>query len=263
MNLVKNLIFLYSLLKTSIKASMSMRGAFLFESGLMLANNLIFFSLWWIFFRQFQSIGEWQLKDMITLMAVGSGAYGLMLICFGGIRFISRSIISGDLDPFMTQPKNLLLHLMGSRSLARGWGDLSTMVLLVVFGGLWSPQTILLILVGSITGCLVFSSMSVIAHSLAFWLGPIENLAKQYCDSLLVFSFYPQNIYTGVLKILMFTVIPAGIVGYLPVEMIRDFTWTKLLILLGSAALFCLISFTIFHLGLKRYESGNQFGTRH
>lgn len=260
--MIKNLLFYSSLLKTSIRASVSLRGAFLFESGLMLANNLIFFSLWWIFFQQFNNIGGWELKDLVALMAIGSGAYGLMMVCFGGIRFLSRMIISGDLDPFMTQPKNLLLNIGGSRSLARGWGDIVTMILLIIFGGYTHPKDIALILFGAFTGALVFSSMSIIAHSLAFWLGSIENLAKQYCDSLLVFSFYPQNIYTGAFKIVMFTVVPAGVIGLLPVELLRDFTWLKLLTLMCSALLFCAVAGLIFHWGLRKYESGNQFGLR-
>ena len=73
---------------------------------------------------------------MMILMAVGTGGYGLMQICFGGVRNLSKIIISGDLDPFMTQPKNLLLHIAGSKSFSKGWGHLMTAVILIVFGGI-------------------------------------------------------------------------------------------------------------------------------
>src|SRR5262249_21625742 len=102
----------------------------------------------------------------------------------------------------------------------------------------------------------------IIAHSLVFWLGSIERLSKYYCDSLFLFALYPTNIYSGLLQVLMFTLIPAGLIGYLPVELLRSFSWLKLLALLaGSVACFAL-AFAVFYRGLKRYESGNQFGMR-
>ena len=131
------------------------------------------------------------------MMAVGTGGYGLMQICFGGVRQLSRTIIQGDLDPFMTQPKNLLVHIIGSRSLAKGWGHILTTFVLLSFEGLFDFQTCALIMIGVICGCMVFTSMSIIAHSLAFWLGPFESLAQKYSDSLFTFALYPTHIYSG------------------------------------------------------------------
>lgn len=262
MRFFRSWIFFVHLLLTSIKASMSIRGAFLFETCLMVGNNLIFFSVWWIFFRQFNDIAGWQIKEMTVMMAVGTGAYGLMQLCFGGVRQLSRTIIQGDLDPFMTQPKNLLIHLIGSRSLAKGWGHVLTTFVLLALEGLFNAKTVTLVAIGVVSGCLVFTAMSIIVHSLAFWLGPLESLAQKYSDSLFVFALYPTHIYSGWLNLAMFTLIPAGIIGYLPVELVRNFSWFRLGILLTSAFTFWGIAFEVFNLGLRRYESGNQFGGR-
>jgi viologen exporter family transport system permease protein len=262
MHFFKSLSFFYHLFLTSVKASMNIRGAFIFETLLMVANNLVFFSVWWIFFRQFNDIAGWQIKEMTVMMAIGTGAYGLMQICFGGVRQLSRTIIQGDLDPYMTQPKNLLVHLVGSRSLAKGWGHLLTTFLLIFIENLYSCQNLVLVTIGVICGSLVFTSMSIIAHSLAFWTGPLESLAQKYSDSLYLFALYPTHIYSGILNLTMFTIIPAGIIGYLPVELIRNFSWSRLAVLLVSVLIFCSLAFEVFYLGLKRYESGNQFGSR-
>ena len=258
----KTVIFYIYLLRTSIRASISKRGAFLIESGLMIANNLIFLSIWWIFFRQFHDIAGWKMNDMVILMAIGTGSYGLMQICFGGTRNISRMILSGDLDPFMTQPKNLLIHVAGSRSFSKGWGNLLTGVILATTGGLYSPLTIFLTLLSMLSGCIVFTSINTIAHCLPFWMGSVERLSKKYCDALFLFALYPTNIYSGILQIVMFTLIPAGVIGYIPVELIRNFSWVMLLLLISSPLIFLGIAFFVFYSGLKRYESGNQFGMR-
>lgn len=241
---------------------MSLRGAFLLESAMMIANNLIFLLLWWVFFRQFKEIAGWTITDMIALNAVGMGAYGLMQICFGGVKYLSRIILTGDLDPFMTQPKNLLIHLTGSKSLSKGWGHLMTTLILVIGGGLATASALPLIILCMICGCLVFTAMGIIAHSMVFWLGPIEGVSRKYCDSLFLFALYPTNIYSGLLQVVMFTLIPAGIIGYIPVELLRHFSWVYLIILLSSSFVFSCLAFLIFHLGLRRYESGNQFGMR-
>lgn len=262
MNLRKNLIFYWYLISMSLKASISLRWNFLFEMFLMIINNLIFFSMWWIFFRQFNDLNGWQLRDVATLMAIGTGAYALRQILFGGIKGLAREITSGGLDIYMTQPKNLLLHILGSRSYPKGWGHLSTAVLLILFAGLTEPYTITMIIVGMICGCMVFVSMAIISYSLTFWLGQIETLAHKYCDSLFLFALYPSNIYTDVLRIMMFTVLPAGLISYLPVELVREFSWINFLIVIGGAFSLWTFSFWLFHQGLKRYESGNQLGLR-
>jgi ABC-2 type transport system permease protein len=247
---MKTLKFFLHLLRTSIRASISLRGAFILESLLMIGNNLIFFSLWWIFFLQFKDIGGWQIKDMAASMAILTGAYGLSLICFGGVKNLGLTILNGDLDPYMTQPKNLLLHLIGSKSRSKGWGQLMTTAVLLALGG-FKAASLLLVISLIVSGSLIFTSLGVIVHSLTFWMGPIESVSQKYLDSLFVFALYPTNIYSGILQLVMFTLIPAGLIGYIPVELLRCFSWGKLCLLLS-----CSIGFGCL------YESGNQFGMR-
>lgn len=259
---MKTVIFFIYLLKTSLKASISKRGAFLIEASSLLASNLIFFLIWWIFFRQFNDVAGWHFNDMRMLMAVGTGGYGLMQICFGGLRNLSRMIVNGDIDPFMTQPKNLLLHIAGSRSHSKGWGHLMTAVVLMSLGAVSSLWTLAVMILSIVTSCIVFTSINIIAHSLPFWMGPLEGLSKKYCDALFLFALYPTNIYSGLLQVVMFTLIPAGIISYLPVELIRQFTWPLFMTLIVSSSAFGVIAFLVFYSGLKKYESGNRFGTR-
>ena len=77
---VKNLRFFGALLKTSIRASISLRAAFALESIIMILNNLIFLLMWWIFFRQFNQVNGWTFHDMIALTIIGIGAFGCMRI---------------------------------------------------------------------------------------------------------------------------------------------------------------------------------------
>ena len=260
--ILKTISFFLCLLETSIKASISNKSAFILESILMITNNLIFLLMWWIFFRQFEDIGGWKINDMLALISICTGACGLMQICFGGVQYLGRVIVNGDLDLFMTQPKNLLLYLSSSKSLSKGWGFLMTSAIVIVLGDLFTGFQLPLIFLSMVSGCLVYTSVTIIVHSLTFWLGPIEDISKKYTDSLLLFSFYPTNIYSGFLKFVMYTFVPAGVIGCIPVELLRSFSWVKLVVLLSFSGGFVILASFVFHLGLKKYESGNRFGMR-
>ena len=199
---------------------------------------------------------------MAASIAILTGAYGLTQICFGGVVGLGIAILNGDLDPFMTQPKNLLLHLSASKSRSRGWGQLITMVILVILGGFTKGFMLPLIFLTMLSGCLIFTSIGILVQSLTFWLGSIESVSKKYLDSLFVFALYPTNIYSGILQFVMFTFVPAGLIGYVPVELLRSFSWYKLIILLCSAFGFFGLAILVFYLGLRKYESGNKFGMR-
>ena len=58
-------------------------------------------------------------------------------------------------------------------------------------------------------------------------------------------------------KLILFTIIPAALMGAIPAEFITKFTWQSLTGLLAGAAAFLFIAVTVFRLGLKRYESGS------
>ena len=252
--------FWICLIVTSIRSSISLKFAFLLQIGMLLGSNAVFLAIWYVFFRKFHKVQGWHFSDMITLMGVVLTGYGLSKVLFGGVKQITRTIMTGNLDPFLTQPKNPLLHLVLSRSQPKGWGQILTGIAMIVFELPW--PSVLLALLCALCGTLIFSSVTIIAHTIAFWMGPAEEISNKYSDSLFLFLHYPVNIYSGALKFFMFTFLPVGIIGYLPVELIQHFSFGYLIALLSSTAIFSGAALYLFAQGLKRYESGNQFGIR-
>ena len=94
-----------------------------------------------------------------------------------------------------------------------------------------------------------FTQPAILLHSLAFWLGPVEGLVRQLWEFLLTFSMYPRTLFTGVLKILLFTVIPAGFIGFLPAELLQSFSVAGLLYVLGGASGYMLLALWVFAAG--------------
>jgi ABC-2 type transport system permease protein len=260
--MLANLRFLLALLRTNMRASMALRGAFLVRVGFMAANNLIYFVMWWVFFTKYERVRGWALADMAALFAVCAGAFGLAVVLGGGVRDIARRIVDGDLDTCLTQPKSPLVQTTASRSEPSGWGDMASGLALLALSGYATPAAVPLWLVSSVFGALVFLATGVIFQSLAFWMGDTSTFSRQAWEFIIMFSLYPRTLFGGWLKLLLFTAVPAGFVSFLPVELVRDFRVTTLLAVVGGALLYSALAALVFAAGLRRYESGNRFGLR-
>jgi Protein of unknown function (DUF990). len=76
------------------------------------------------------------------------------------------------------------------------------------------------------------------------------------------FMFYPQSVFTGVLKILTMTVLPAFFMITLPISLIIEFNWIYFAIFVLSVIVGTVFALWVFNKGLARYESGNLMTTR-
>ena len=103
----------------------------------------------------------------------------------------------------------------------------------------------------------VFAAFLILIQSLAFWLGIMSNLSALALNAMLTFGIYPITRFDNYAKLILFTLIPAALMGAVPAEFIRSFTWQTLAELLVGAIAFLLIAIAVFRLGLRRYESGS------
>ena len=139
---------------------------------------------------------------------------------------------------------------------------LATAAVLFAISGYHSPVSILMMFVACTCAGLVFTATNVLVHSIAFWLNGAEAVARQAADFMVLFSVYPKTIFAGPIRIVLFTIIPAGFISFLPVELVRDFSWTVLAFALAGPVIYCTLAVFVFRAGLRRYESGNRFGVR-
>ena len=255
------LAFLRALIATNLRASFALRGAFLLQAGLMVLNNLAFFAFWGILFGRFREIGGWKLPDMVTLYGVVACGYGLAVAILGGTRGLARAIHDGDLDPLLVQPKPVLVQTVASASTASGWGDVVTGVGMLSIAGHLDPASLPFVLVAVLVSGLVFTASAVVVQSLAFWLGDVAELARQLWMWTLNFSLYPRPLFAGGISFVLYTIVPAGFVGFVPVDLVREPSLGQLALAVAACAGWCALAFAVFHAGLRHYESGSRFGT--
>jgi ABC-2 type transport system permease protein len=241
-----------------LRSSLALRGAFLLQACFMALNNLLFFALWWILYERFGQIGGYRLPDMLVLYAVCCCGFGLAVVVCGGLRDIAAKVADGDLDALLTQPKSVLLRVLVSRSDASGWGDLLSGGLLFALSApfeLWRSAAMLLAVLCSAS---VYVSAAVVFHSSAFWLGRVEQTARTAFEFTMMFSLYPPGLFGPGLRVVLFTLIPAGFIAYLPSELVRDPSLISVALATAGALGCVALARFVFARGLRHYGSGNR-----
>ena len=222
----------------------------------MTINNGFMLTLWFLFFAGFHSVGGWRLGDMALLIGLIMTIVGVAGVAFGGYRDMAAAILSGEIDALLTQPRSVLGRLLSRDSLPSAWGDLLTgLTILLAFARLgWSDLPWLAI--GWTCGLVVYLSMGVAFASLAFRLAGARSLARDLTEFVILLSSYPGSIYSGVGKLVAYTLLPAGFIVLTPVSLIRAPGPATLAAEAGAAAAYAGLAGAVFHLGLRRYRQG-------
>lgn len=248
--------------KLNLMGAMEFRFSFLLSAGTMIINNTVWLFFWWIYFNRFQIVNGWEMRDVMMMWAVSAGSFGMLAVFFGNAIRLSELIAGGQLDGYLSQPKPVLLHVLVSRMSVSAIGDLMFGWMVYAFFGDVSLRGLLLFLAALLIGLAILLGMAVLIGTLAFYYGNTEGLSRQLFNSLITFTTYPTDIFRGLGKVMLFTVIPAGFISYMPIKLLRSIDIG--FALSASAFSIGLLTFAIwcFYRGLARYTSGNMTGMR-
>jgi ABC-2 type transport system permease protein len=261
-SIANNTAFVLALFRSQLGASFALRAAFFTSAAFMLLNDLLFLITWWLIMQRFGHVRGWRIEDVMCLYAVSAGGYGICVIVFGGVYDLSRKIQDGELDSFLVQPKNVLFQALASQTRPSGWGDLVAALALFALSGLVSWRSLPWLVIALACSAVTFAACGVVMHSLAFWLGRIHSLSRGLWEFTLNFSLYPPALFDGAMKFILFTLLPAGFISYLPVELIRHPTALALAAAVGGTALYSAFALWLFARGLRHYASGNRFSAK-
>jgi ABC-2 type transport system permease protein len=255
------LSFARALFAMNLKASLAERGAFVLQVLFMMLNNVTYFVFWWALMRRVPSLRGWVLADIQLLFGIVAAAFGLAVVFGGGVRQLGRFVHEGELDTLLTQPRPVLPYALGMRLQATGIGDFVSGIAFIAASGILTWRTVPLAAIAIVSSALVIVASGVVFFSLAFWLGQVETLSRQLWEVLITFSLYPEPLFGGALRLALFTLLPAGFIGYLPVHVVRGPSALLAAELVIATAVYVAIAFAVFNRGLARYASGSRFGT--
>jgi ABC-2 type transport system permease protein len=255
--LLKHVRLTLSLTLTNILAAMEYRTSFWIQIVGMLLNDVALVLMWVIFFQRFPSINGWTMQDTIGIWAITTMSFGIVMTVGRGAFEIARGIQQGELDYYLSFPKDVLWHMSVSKTEISAIGDLIFGLGLIVVAGNITFERVVLYLTMSLMSAMICYNFIVVTQSIAFFVSGFEDAAQDFFHALLGFSMYPQTVFSGVLKAIMITVLPAFFAYWVPVRLVRQFD----LGLFGWLLLFWALSFVLavglFRYGLRRYESGN------
>lgn len=254
---MRSLKFLFALWKANLQAAMEFRAAFLTQVVFMMLNNLAYFMFWVLYFDKFNNVRGWNLNDMLLLFGIAATAWGVASFFFGNFTLLAEVIAQGRLDYYLSLPRPVLLHVLASRSIGSGMGDLIYGVSSFLLSGYVTPDGILRFMIGVGVAVCIFISFLTIVQSLSFWLGNTTTISQLALNALLTFSLYPSIFFDASTKFILMTIVPAALIGTVPAEFVKAFSWQGLVELLAAAGLLMTFSIWFFYRGVKRYESGS------
>ena len=258
-----NIRYLFDALKISIKSAMAYKVSFLVQTIFMFFNNASFLIFWLVIFNHTGNSTDITFNNVLYIWSFSSMSYGIAYFFFGGIQKINEYIISGALDSYLLQPKNVLLNVATSKSSFAACGDILYGLVVAIMASGGDISKIIFVILLSISGSIFFFASEVFFRSIAVWLGDTNMIANRYVEMLLItFSTYPENIFGIGIKVILYTVVPVAYLSYIPARLVENFNIWLLLLVILVAIIYLAISILCFYKALRSYESGNSMAMK-
>ena len=229
---------------------------FLMNILFMVLNNATFIIQWLLLFQLKSDIGGYAFTDVLVLWGLAASTFGLSHIFFNQAYKLPYLIMNGKLDSFLVQPKNVLLGVISSGTNSSAIGDLLYgYIVILIFK--FNLKNLLLFTLMTVLGGIILTAFAVIVGSISFWIIRGDILSQNLNSAVLHLSTYPEGIFKGFVRLILYTVVPVGLTAYLPLQVILNFKLTTLLLVVAFSVIFVALAFLTFYRGLRRYSSGN------
>lgn len=243
-------------IKYALMREMLNKVTFITNIIFMILNNASFIVQWIVLYSLKDNVGGYTFKQVLLLWGMAAGTYGVSRFFFKKAFSLSETINNGKLDSYLVQPKNVLLSAITTDVEPSALGDLLyAYIMLFLFG--CTIEKFLLFTLFIVTGGLMLTAIAVILGSLSFWFNKSDIIADVGNSLTTNFATYPDGIFKGIVKGLLYTLIPVGIINYIPIQILTEFNLGLTLIVIGFTIFLVSLAFVIFFKGLKKYSSSN------
>jgi len=254
--------FIGAAFSANARAALEYRVNFIIQFFGMMLNNAAFAAFWLVLIRRTGSVGGYGFSDVMLVWAFVSTSFGLAHVLFGNIRQLGRIIMEGGLDVYLLQPKDVWVNVLCSKTIVSAWGDFAYGFIVLALSAGTDLERVLLFSALVIPGALIFTATFAAADSLALFMGNASSISSALTEFMLSFSLYPEGIYGQGLRWALYTVVPSGFVAFMPLRIYRSLGWSQVPWLYLIAAAYVALSYALFRVGLRRYESGNRMDAR-
>lgn len=243
-------------IKYAIMREMLNKTTFIMNVVFMILNNASFIIQWIIIYSLKNDVGGYSFNQILLLWGIAASTYGFSHFFFKKAYSLSNTIVNGKLDSYLIQPKNVLLAVITSDVEVSAIGDMLYACIVLCISGLTIAKAFLFILF-TICGGIILTNIAILLGSLSFWIGKSDTIADTGNGLMTNFATYPDGIFKGIAKILLFTLIPVGIANYIPMWVMTKFNLPLTLLVIVVTIVLTILTFITFYKGLRRYSSSN------
>ncbi len=258
---IKNEIkFAVYAIKKNIESSAELRTSFLMNVLGMMINNVAFILLWMFFAKSAGPIGGWTPMDIIGMQGFLAISYGIVLSAGNGIRKVAEYTASGALDRFMLSPKNLLTRIATSSMNVSAIGDLFFGIVCMTIYSIAihvSLIQVFLIFALLIISMVSFFSIIIIIYSTSFFFIDANNVTTGIYELYFTPALFHGGAFQGIMRFVFTFVVPTLLIASIPVEILKNISLDKLLMIFILTIVWLLVSIFIFNKAIRRYESSN------
>lgn len=209
------------------------------------------------------SIAGWIKGEVLFLVATLFLIDGLRVLFFyNNLKNLPSEITDGNLDLILTKPVDSqfwisLRHL--------NFGEVSLLIMGVLLGWhAWSLIDIELTITNALIyvllclcGLIIVYSIWLMLVTVSFWYFRIDNITELF-NHIIDIGRYPADIFKGVLRVLVFTLIPLAVITNFPVQaLIGKLTIINLIYGLFLTAVFFVSARFFWLFAVKRYSSAS------
>ncbi|WP_010274972.1 ABC transporter permease [Paenibacillus senegalensis] len=259
-----NELKLYGLLiRASIRSRMQYKFNFIFSSLMALVINVMEFLLIAIILNRFGDIKGWGLLEIGYLYSAIILSRALYRTVASDVHHIERYLVNGEMDQLLTRPIPVLLALMSQNfNILAAEFFQGIIIMTICINGLMAagqmtwfdvPLTLLMIVCG---GFILFT-IGLITSTVGFWITRIRDLQNITEDAARNAAQYPISLYPKWMQLILLTVLPVGLVNYVPtLYIIRGEMgpWVIGLVLIFTAG-FLWVGLRFWRVGISRYQS--------
>ena len=257
------LLLWYSFFKNSLTRDMEFKANFL--GGLFV--DMVFYGIQFFFFSiiysYVEALGVFTREDVMIFLVVTFLVDTFYMFFFSGNLFnLNRWMVRGELDFFLLKPVNsqFMVSFRFIKTYAITSLIILTTLLTILVLSYSKPIGIInmvAFIISFLMGTILWYSVDFIISSSCFWFKNFT-VAGWLSHEVLKFSTRPDSIYTGLLRKMLFSVIPMVLIASIPTRTllygpnIGYLSWQFII-----AAIFILCTRLIWRRGLLRYESAS------
>ena len=210
-----------AVLASRARSQRAYRANFVIDLGSSLLVGVAELAEVWVLFTNVTALGGLRFHQILLVFGLADLAFSLADLSFGHLDTLPDYLRAGTLDAFYLRPQPILAQLITSdislRRLARAAiGAASLGIGLATSGVVWGPHTVVLLVLGLVSGYATFAGLFVWAAGLQFFLVDGAEMTNAFVYGGRYAATQPAAVWTRPLKLVFGFFFPMAFTAYLP-----------------------------------------------